>query len=111
MTDEERQRQMDFLLTQQAQFAANLQQHDEARQQADRRLDRLERVVKLAVRAGLRSRRNMREQDTRITTLVDSQLRTEEIARQNSESIGRLAEIVRQLATGHANGDGQNGHA
>lgn len=65
------------------------------------------------LRAGLRARRDMREQralitphaedmravDARITTLVDSQLRAEEISCRNSEDINQLAEIVRQLAT------------
>lgn len=91
MGEDERQRQMDFILQSQARSEA--------------RLDRLERVAKLMVRAGLRARRQMREQDARITTLVDSQMHTEEIVRQNSEAIGQLAEIVRQLAH-RQNGNG-----
>ncbi len=110
MTDEERQRQMDFILQSQA--------------RSETRIDRLERVVKLMVRAGLRARRDMREQDARISTLVDSQLHTEEIARlnneavselaeatrQNSDAIGELAGIVRELA-GRQNGNGSRDKA
>ena len=106
LTDEERQRQMDFILEQQAQFVTNIQRLEEAQANADKRTDRLERVMKMMVRAGLRARREMREQDARITTLVDSQVRTEQIAHRNSEAIERnsesitqLADIVRQLAT------------
>lgn len=47
-------------------------------EKAERRLDRLERIVKLAVRAGLRERRGRREQDDRITALVDAQMRTDD---------------------------------
>ena len=68
----------------------NIQKLEEAQVRADKRVDRLERIAGLMVRAGLRARRNMREQDERITTLVDSQLRTEEIARHNSEDIAAL---------------------
>ncbi len=105
MTNDERQRHMDFIVESQARSEA--------------RLDRLERIAKLMVKAGLRARRGTREVDARISTLVDSQLQTEEISRRNSEDIranridikalaatverngadiGQLAEIVRQLA-------------
>ena len=112
MTNEEMQRTMGFIVEQQAQFATNIQQLQEQQanfaeqmQQATKRTDRLERVMKMMVRAGLRARREMREQDARITTLVDSQMRTEQIAHRNSESISQLAEIVRQLVT-RQNGNG-----
>ncbi len=72
MTDEERQRQMDFILNQQAQFSVNIQKLEESQLRfekaqtiADGRIDRLERIAKLMVRAGLRARRQMREQDER----------------------------------------------
>ena len=121
MTPEERQRQMDFILEQQAQFTANVQQLQEAQTRGEQRTGRLERVVKLMVRAGLRARRDAADQDARITTLVDSQFRTEEISRRNSEdiaalvttternsqSISALAEIVRQMATRHNGNGGQ----
>lgn len=124
MTDEERQRQMDFILKQQAQFTVNFQKLEEAQEEehratgerfqaSERRLDRLERIVKLAVRAGLRERRSRREQDERITALVDAQISTEAsmaalAASQVStgESINRLAEIVERMATKNGNGNG-----
>ena len=61
MTGEERQRQMDFILNQQAQFVTNMQKLEEADTQANKRIDRLERVLKLALRAGLRERKERRE--------------------------------------------------
>lgn len=107
--DERRQWQMDFILDQQAQFTTDIQHLKELHVQAEKRTDRLERVVKLMIRAGRRERREWRE---RYTALVDSQIQTEEITRRNSEAIARnsiainqLTEIVRQLATrGNSNG-------
>jgi soluble cytochrome b562 len=61
VTDEERQRQMDFILNQQAQFVTNMQKLEEADTQANKRIDRLERVLKLALRTGLRERKERRE--------------------------------------------------
>jgi hypothetical protein len=42
------------------------------------RLDRLERIVMLFVKAGLRQRRASREQDNKINHLIDHQKRNEE---------------------------------
>ncbi|MDQ6653323.1 MAG: hypothetical protein M3Y84_11325 [Acidobacteriota bacterium] len=42
------------------------------------RLDRLERIARSMVRAGLRARREMRQQDDKITILVDAQIKNEE---------------------------------
>ncbi len=105
MTDEERQRQMDFILDQQAQFTVDMDELRAADERAAHRLNRLERVVKLAVRAGLRERHGRREQDERITAMGVAQVHTETIARQNTESISRLAEIVGRMATKNDNGN------
>ena len=42
------------------------------------RLDRLERIASLLVRAGLRARREMRRQDDKITIMMDAQIKNEE---------------------------------
>ncbi|HWN11326.1 MAG TPA: hypothetical protein VNO50_18970 [Pyrinomonadaceae bacterium] len=44
----------------------------------EERLDRLERIAKLLVRAGLRARREMRQQDDKITIMMDAQIKNEE---------------------------------
>ena len=41
---------------------------------SEQRLDRLERVAKLFVRAGPRARRGMREQDEKINVIIDNQI-------------------------------------
>jgi D-serine deaminase-like pyridoxal phosphate-dependent protein len=45
---------------------------------AEERLDRLERIAKLLVRAGLRARREMRQQDDKITIMMDAQIKNED---------------------------------
>ncbi|HEX8069557.1 MAG TPA: hypothetical protein VF546_06375 [Pyrinomonadaceae bacterium] len=92
MTDEERQRQMDFILNTQAQFAAGLEQMRERQAQSERRLERVERFVKLAVRAGVRTRREVREQ---LTALVNSHIRL-------ADAQAKLTAVVeRHVADGH----------
>lgn len=88
MTDEERQRTMDFILQQQAKFAADTERLKEEDARAHRRIDRLERVLKLAIRAGRRERKEFRE---RYAALVDAQMRNEEIARRNAEKADERA--------------------
>ena len=44
----------------------------------EQRLDRLERIVKLMIKAGLRARQQSREQDEKIDILIDSQIKTDE---------------------------------
>ena len=85
MTAEERQRTMEFILHTQAQLSANDHKHDE-------RLSRLERIAKLMVRAGLRARKEIREQDARwerrFTALAESQAHSD-------RSLDALIDIVR----------------
>lgn len=94
MTDEERQRTMDFILQQQGQFAAGMQKFEEGMQRleeadarASKRLDRLERTMVLMARQFRRERRDLRE---RMTALVDAQIRTE-------ESVTRMEDAIRSL--------------
>ncbi len=95
MTPEERQRQMDFILNQQGQFAANLQQSEVYGKSDTHRIDRLERVMKLVVRAGLRERKDTRE---KINSLIDSQTRT-------NEALARMADAQANLADAQAHSD------
>jgi len=45
---------------------------------SEQRLDRIERILKLMVGAGLRARRSGREQDDKINIIVDYQIKNEE---------------------------------
>ena len=88
IADEERQRAMDFIVAQQAKFSVDIEELNESYRNAEGRLDRSERILKLLVRAGVRARRKMREQDDRfeqrfslitttLATLAESQVHTD----------------------------------
>jgi hypothetical protein len=141
MTDEERQRTMDFILQHQAQFAAGMQrlegqqtqfagqqaqfamqqaQFASTQQRSAGRIDRLERVVLLMARQFRRERRDLRE---RVAALVDAQIKTEEAVRAAEEAVRSLAATTERnsmdIATlakatksdDKANGEGDGGDA
>ncbi|MGH9967031.1 MAG: hypothetical protein ACREBG_04250 [Pyrinomonadaceae bacterium] len=58
----------------------------------EQRLDRLERIAKLFVKAGLRARRNMRELNEKFDLLVNMQIKTEEKFARNEERFARNEE-------------------
>jgi hypothetical protein len=76
---------------------------------AEERLDRLERIARLMVRAGLRARREMRQQDDKITIMIDAQIRNEERFARLAESqahtdrrLEALIDIIREGRNGKA---------
>ena len=103
MDDAERQRTMDFILQQQAQFAAGMQRLEEADARASIRLDRLERTLVLMAQQFRRERRDLRE---RMAALVDAQIKTEEFTRQNSKAINALMKAADENEQG-GTGDGE----
>ena len=52
MTDEERQRAMDFIVAQQAKFSVNIDKLNESYRKAEGRFNRDERILKLMIRGG-----------------------------------------------------------
>ena len=64
----------------------------------EQRFDRLERIVKLMIKAGLRARRQAREQDEKINILIDSQIRYEERVRRNEDDVKDHGETAKQHA-------------
>jgi len=66
--------------------------------QSEERLDRLERIAKLLVRAGLRARRELRQQDDKITIMIDAQIKNEErfaeLANAQRETERRLEALI-----------------
>ena len=106
MTAEERQRAMDFIVEQQAQFSVNQQKGEE-------RTSRLERILKLMIGAGRRTRRRLREMDERfdqrfgkltdaLTTLAETQTRTEASIAHTDAKLDALVDIVRQSRNGRS---------
>ncbi len=86
-SNERRQRQMDFILEHQAKFSADIEELKAADERAARRVERLERLAKLFVRAGARERRAFTE---RYNMLLDAQIKTEEVTRHNSSDVANL---------------------
>jgi len=89
MNDEERQRTMDFILQQQAQFTVGMQKLEEADARASKRLDRFERTLRLMGRRFRRERDDLRE---RMAALVDSQIKSEDKASMSDERLKRSEE-------------------
>jgi hypothetical protein len=104
MTDEERQRVMDFIVEQQAKLSVNQLKGEE-------RTTQLERIVKLMISAGWRTRRQVTETDERfeqrfakltetLTTLAESQARTEASNAHTDRRIDALIDVVRESRSG-----------
>jgi hypothetical protein len=104
MTDEERQRAMDFIVAQQAKHSVAIDKLIESQRKAELRferdefrLDRDERILKLVISAGRRERRTRSEADERLTkalaVLAESQAHTD-------NRLDALIDIVQQQRNG-----------
>jgi chromosome segregation ATPase len=91
MDDEERQRTMDFILRQQAQFTVGMQKLEEQQAQFSGELKSVRRVVVLLARQFRRERGDLRE---RIAALVDAQIRSEERLSRSDARLNRLEDIT-----------------
>ena len=89
MTGEEMERAIQFILDQQARAEVRAAETEARAAATDRRLARLERVVSLAIRAGVRERRDTRE---KINALVAAQMRADERADRLAAAVERLVE-------------------
>lgn len=82
MTDEERQRTMDFILQQQAQLAASAQRNEEEHAQFAESFKRLNKTVeqlgRIAAGMARRYRHDRTDLRERIAALIDAQMRSEE---------------------------------
>jgi|ERR1051326_5582663 hypothetical protein len=114
MNDEERQRTMDFILKQQAQFAVGMQKLEEGMERLEQadvraslRLDRLERTVVLIARQFRRERKDLRE---RIAALADAQIRTEEAVRALASATERNGNDIAALKAAGKKGEGESGN-
>jgi len=76
----------------------------------EQRFDRLERIARLMTHAGLRWRRQMREQNDKIDMLIDAQMKNEERFAKLAESqshtdrrLDALIDIIREGRNGKSN--------
>jgi hypothetical protein len=129
MTDEERQRTMEFILAQQAQFWASMQKHEESQAEwhvkheawqakheewqkraevridnGSFRTDRLERLLKLMIKAGQRARRQMHERDEkldrRFAEVAEMIAAGERAQARTDRKLESLLELVREQRNG-----------
>jgi hypothetical protein len=120
MSNEEFDRKMEFIINQQAQFDANIQQLQESHKATDRKIDRFVEVfsgISIKLAEGLTSLTHLTQEgfkqvfesqkntDVKLAALVDSQIQTEEKLRETDEIIRNIGKkIDRHLTEGH---DGQ----
>jgi len=97
MNNEEIQKTMEFILEQQAQFAANIQNLQEERMRDDSRVKRLEESFQLLVHLA-------QSTDTRLDTLVINMAALAEAQAHTDERLSALIDIVRE----GRNGKGEN---
>ena len=111
MDDAERQRTMDFILQQMAQFASSIQRSEEERQRREgvdaRRDVSIAQIRKILAGTIWEFRRSRRDFNGRMAALVDAQIRTEEALRslaatteRNSKDIARLAKVSKPNVEG-----------
>jgi galactokinase len=111
MSEEEMKSRMEFILQAQAQVWANLQKVEESHNRSVGRIDRLEHIVKLIINAGLRARRQMREDSEEfkqrfakvteaLNELAKAQARTEASRAHTDKRLDALIDIVREGRSG-----------
>ena len=106
MTDEERQRAMDFIVEQSAKNSAGIEKLIESQRKAelrlnvhDHRLDRYERILKLMIRAGRGARQHMPEQHQHF---LDEMQVMKEFQAHSDRRLDALIDIVRADRNGRA---------
>jgi len=97
MTEEERQRAMDFIVEQQAKHSVELDKLIDAHRLAEHRLDRDERILKLIILAGRRERRTRSEADERLTNALAA---LAESQKHSDGKLDALVDIVQQQQNG-----------
>ena len=106
MTDEERQRAMDFIVEQSAKNSVGIEKLLESQRKSElrlnvhnHRLDRYERILKLMIGAGRRARREMCEQHQHF---LDEAKVMKEFQAHSDRRLNALIDIVRSDRNGRA---------
>jgi hypothetical protein len=106
MTAEQFEQRTVFIVETLARVSINDEKRQQEYERQERRMDRIERVVKLMVRAGLRERETRSEGDERLTTalagLAEAQKRTEESIPHTDRRLDALIDIVRHQQNGRS---------
>ena len=102
MNNEEIQKTMEFILEQQAQFAANIQKLQEERMRDDPRIKRLEESFQLLVQLAQSTDTRLDTLETNMATLAESQAHLAEAQAHTDERLSALIDIVREGRNGKA---------
>ena len=113
MTNEQFERKMEFIVETLARVAVNQEKHELNMgrhelnmEKGELRLSRLERIIKLMVRAGLRERKARTVGDERLkqamSELAAAQRRTEESIAHTDKRLDALIDIVRRQQNGRS---------
>jgi ABC-type transporter Mla subunit MlaD len=89
MSNEEFEKMMEFILGQQAQFAANIQGHDERLARLEGTVGQLEDIVNRLAAATLAG---FKDVNAKLDALVDSHIRLSDAQARMNEALARLAE-------------------
>jgi chromosome segregation ATPase len=96
MTEDERQRQMDFILNQQAQFSTDIQklQDGQAKLQESQAalVERQVEEAQIVSRLAAVTLEGFKQTNAKIDALIDAQMRTEESVTKIAEAQAKLAE-------------------
>ena len=103
MPNEQLERKMEFIVDTLARISVNDEKRQQGQQKHERRLDRVERILGLMVRAGLRERRVRSDADERLTkALTELAKRTEESLAHTDRRLDALIDIARRERNGNS---------
>jgi len=105
MANEEMQRNMEFIVSQQAQFAADIQKLGEVQLQFDARMTRIEGAVVTVVDLVGQLARSQETTATQIAELAEAQKRTDEALAETNDRLNSFITFVERYIS-----DRQNGH-
>lgn len=101
MANEQLERKMEFIVDTLARISVNDEKRQQGQQNHERRLDRVERILGLMVRAGLRERSVRSDADERLTNaLTELAKRTEESLAHTDRRLDALIDIIRRERNG-----------
>ncbi len=105
MTNEEWERQVEFIVSQQAQFSADIQRLNELHEQADVRLTRLEKII-VGLHQDTENKLNALAEDTnaKFNALIDSQMRLVESQAKADERFDAFVNVVERYISEGRNG-------
>lgn len=100
------QRNIDFIIQQQAQFAADIQKVGEVQKELSEAQDRTEKIVERLATATLSKFENLESEfDSKMSALVDAHIRLADVHAQTDEKMNALVDAQVRLADSQAHSD------